>query len=342
MKNKEYGSDFHFYEGEETTSESSLFRNEKESLFFSGRVALYNLLDYGIRNYGWKRVGFPSYYCHEVVEFCETLQIELFYYPYNPFQPRIFKWEDEKSNVFINVDFFGISMLDTSFIKKSVIIEDLSNNLLSIKNSSANYFFASLRKQLPIPAGGFCYDSNNNFKSKLKVNNFSEEVALQKLSAMYLKSKYLKGEFFVKDIFRNLYVEAEKSFESNQTNTPIPDIVKTIFLKLSHEKLINKTRNNIKLAKSLFKSNDNFELLKNSQNTEMGLMLLCINKSIRDSFKSYLIDKNIYPAILWPDQKNEIDKTFENRVLFVHADFRYNKDDIRFIINQINNFNKHV
>jgi hypothetical protein len=61
----------------------------------------------------------------------------------------------------------GVKKLDTSFLKKSVIIDDLTHNLLSFNESNADYCFASLRKQIPIAVGGFCLSKNNDFNSNI-------------------------------------------------------------------------------------------------------------------------------------------------------------------------------
>jgi len=331
--NREFGSDFHFYQCNNGIREVSLINSTTDSLFFSGRVALYNILDYGIRNYGWKRVGFPSYYCHEVVVFCETLPIEIFYYPYNPFQPSSFEWVDDEQHVFINVDFFGLGLMSTDFIQKSVVVEDLSNNLLKLVESKANYCFASLRKQLPVPVGGISKDFLLKYSPINDGNQFPEDVASEKIAAMFLKAKYLDGEFKAKQVYRNLYIKSEKSFSSCHTNSYIPTSAKNILLNLSHKELINKTHKNIKLAKDLLKNYPIFKLLTSKKNTEMGLMLIFENKEIRDSLKTHLLKKNIYPSILWPNQKTETDKYFEDRFLFVHVDFRYTSNDIQYIIN---------
>ena len=51
-----------------------------------------------------------------------------------------------------------------------------------------------------------------------------------------------------------------------------------------------------------------------------------------------LIEHNIFPAILWPDQFKKNDKQLEKTLLFVHTDFRYNSDDISEITHQIKEF----
>ncbi|MGO4709169.1 hypothetical protein AB4Y90_08630 [Chryseobacterium sp. 2TAF14] len=340
MTNKEYGSDFHYF-NETHTSKTSFF-DENFSFFFSGRVALYNLLESGINKYGWKKVGFPSYYCHEVVEYCKKLPIEVEYYSYNPLSDRLPDWDDAIENVFINVDFFGIKKLDTDFLKNSIIIDDLTHNLLSVSKSEAHYCFGSLRKQLPIATGGFVYSKNENFENNIHSNEFANNIALKKLAAMFLKSEYLKGLFSQKDVYRIMFSEAEENFQSYDTNAKLPEIIYTQLSALSPEELISKTYKNIQSIKKLIFPSDKISLLQSSENTEMGLVFICENNDLRNQFKSYLIENKIFPAILWPEQFNISEIDLQNRILFIHADFRYQNTDIEFIANVINKFIENV
>lgn len=342
MNNKEFGSDFHHYNGLLTGDNLSIIDEPQSSFFFSGRVALYNLLSYGALKYGWKKVGFPSYYCHEVVDFCKKLPIKIVYYNHNPFEEHAIDWEDDTESVFINVNYFGISKLKTSFIKQSVLIEDVTHNLMAYKNSDAHYCFGSLRKQLPLPAGGFVYDSTATFKNQVVLQPFAEEIARKKYTAMQLKSNYLKGEGIDKPTFRKLFIDAEKAFESENTNSALPPFVSAMLKKIPAEQLIKKTISNIQYFKSKWEENSRVKLLESKNDSEMGLVLLCKSQAFRDRLKSAFIQNNIYPAILWPHQKNEIDIAFENRMLFVHADFRYTHGDMDYILKTIKNDCTHV
>lgn len=340
MINKEYGSDFHYF-NEVHTPKISFF-DENFSFFFSGRVALYNLLESGINKHGWKKVGFPSYYCHEVVEYCKKLSIEVEYYSYNPLSDILPDWDDAIESVFINVDFFGIKKLDMGFLKNSIIIDDLTHNLLSVSKSEAHYCFGSLRKQLPIATGGFVYSKAENFESHIDSNQFADDTALKKLTGMFLKSEYLKGLFSQKDIYRTMLSEAEENFKSYKTNAKLPEIILAQLLPLSPENLISKTYRNIQNIKKLIFPSEKVRLLQSSENTEMGLVFVCENNDIRNQFKSYLIENKIFPAILWPEQFNISEIHLQNTILFIHADFRYESIDIEFMANVINKFIENV
>lgn len=340
--NREYGSDFHYYDNT-TLNELSFFDKSNYFFFFSGRVALYNLLAFGIRVYQWKKVGFPSYYCHEVVDFCRQLPIEIIYYEYDPISEQLpINWEDELQHVFINVDFFGVKKIDTAFLSKSVIVDDVTHNLLSVEKSTADYCFGSLRKQLPVGVGGFCFAKSGDFSTTISENSFANRLAMQKLSAMYLKSAYLNNLFNDKDVFRALYTKAEEEFESLETNAKLPRLIQTQLFSLPIRTLIEQTHKNINYAKNKLKLIPGITLLASSSNAAMGILLFCESEQLRDNFISYLINSNIFPAILWPGQFTEVAILVQNRILFIHADFRYDKEDVNAIIYIINNYNRNV
>lgn len=342
MVNKEYGSDFHYIQP--VGDYQPLAEEGKEiSLFFSGRVALYNLLSFGITKYGWSKVAFPSYYCHEVVDFCRSLPVDIDYYEYNPFYSGSkVSWVDEQFSVFINVDYFGIKKLDTNFITKGVVIDDVTHNLNSLDKGSADYYVGSLRKQLPVATGGFCFSKKNDFSFSIRQTDMANQLAMQKLTAMWLKSAYLEGSFTQKDVFRNFFVEAENQFGLESTNSILPKIIETQLYSLPITTLLERTNNNVVQAKKGIKLSQGVRLMGMENTSDMGLVFLADNHGLRTKFKDYLVDNKIYPAVLWPNQFIQSDVDLEERILFVHVDFRYSKDDIGYIISIINKFFENV
>ena len=128
MIKTEFGSDFEYTTNEDfllKDSSNSYFNSPRFSLFFSGRVALYQLLSQGIKKYNWTHVYLPSFYCHEVVHFIKPLNITVTYYDFNPFIDTISKkieCNDSDTTVIINVSFFGLVQLDLSSFKNCIII----------------------------------------------------------------------------------------------------------------------------------------------------------------------------------------------------------------------------
>src|SRR5690606_33107717 len=155
--NKEYGSDFHYVNDRRfriDAEEDNIFSTLP--LYYSGRSALYAIVENGINQFGWQKIYVPTYYCHEVYDFIRPLKIVIEYYEHNPFASRTeFPFQDEPDHVVLVVNYFGVSMLDVTKYRSLVVIADLTHDLSAIEASQADYIFGSLRKVLPMPVGGF-------------------------------------------------------------------------------------------------------------------------------------------------------------------------------------------
>lgn len=346
MKKQEYGSDFHYLIGEDYLydKQECLFYGSDFSLFFSGRVALYNLLEQGISQYGWKSVYLPSFYCHEVTDFLKQLPIKTLYYEFNPFldsEIKKIEVEDFNTNVIVNVNFFGIRKLDLTNYKSAIQIDDVTHSIVDFKTSQAHYCFGSLRKELPVPVGGFCF-SPKKLPLPIGVPNAeSEQIAIQKLSAMFLKSQYLEGKYQDKDSFRRLFIDAENNFEHSTTNTAMPQVAMSVLYSINSDTLLSKKRRNVLFAlENLVRSNKIGINIQSKNITAFGLIFQCTDLESRNNFREYLIKNMIFPAVLWPNQHHQRDQDIEDKILFVHMDYRYNLKDIEDIINIINDFIK--
>lgn len=341
MKNKELGSDFNLFL---SPTSNNLFVEDKEiNLFFSGRTALYSLLKWGIQNKAWKNVLFPSYYCHEVVDFIRSLPINVEYFNFNPFIGERLDIElegfDKEGNVFINVDYFGLTKVTCYNFQYSIVIDDLTHNFDRLYKSEADYCFGSLRKILPTPCGGFLFSSLKNTIPVEFDKEFSESISIQKLSAMYLKTQYLSGKEIDKNLFRKLYLESEESFSDRQTISKIPLSALSVLQYLDLDYISTRKKENLKLIldEIIPVKGVTFNLAKND-NSAFGLLLQFKEIKMRDELRLYLISNKIYPAVLWPNQFREEDIYYSNLILFLHIDFRYNKSDIIYLGSILNIF----
>jgi len=345
MKHKEYGSDFNYPIDSRwylNDSADTFFSSTEVSLFFSGRSALYHLLSHGIASFNWKEVYLPSYYCHEVYRFLEHLDIGVHYYNFNPLYDNIIDNDDIPDRpdcVLVNVSFFGMEPADTRDFDRSVIIDDISHNLVAYTMSNAHYCFASLRKELPVPVGGFCYSPKGHSLPKGKQNRKASILAERKMEAMGLKYQYLQSAHEDKSGYRNIFANAEVKFEETYTQAVMPETAVKILLKLDIEALLLQKQKNLNQALNILKDVKALTLLGNPNNPPtFGLVLNCITHEKRDALKKHLVHNNIFPAILWPDQKTEQDKILEDTLLFIHMDFRYNEEDIKVITSAIKTF----
>src|SRR5690606_25929767 len=224
MKIREFGSDYNLVLGKR--SENVFLDRSDIELFFSGRSALFKLVEWGIAHDGWERILFPSYYCHEVVQFLRSLPIHIDYYEYNPFLDSSIDFHSIETsghrNVFVNVDYFGTSKISHQFSSQVVVVDDLTHNFDGIFSSTADFCFGSLRKILPIPCGGFLYSPHKKILPTGVSNDYSEDVSIMRLTAMFLKKRYLNGEVVDKGLFRRLFLDSEAKFSDLRTVAKIP------------------------------------------------------------------------------------------------------------------------
>ena len=344
MTVQEFGSDFHLCFDEQFLSEANEnpFLNDRFSLFFSGRSAVYSLLQLGILKHGWKKVFFPTYYCHEVEAFCDNLPIEILHYEFNPFvdsEEKEIDIEDEEYCVVINVTFFGLKRLKLSNLRKACIVDDVTHDILAFDKSEADYCIGSLRKVLPLPCGGFCYSPLQKELPQAESNAESEKLGFQKATAMFLKSEYLEGRFKQKDFYRNVFIDAESKFGDEYTAANMPSVAKGILAGLNISSIAQKKRENLAYALSRLKENRNisYNLGLQSDNA-LGLVLNISNKQEQANLKAFLVSKNIYPAILWPNQITSREVESSNATLFLHVDFRYEFKGIEYITDTLNSY----
>jgi hypothetical protein len=343
MQNKEYGSDFHYVNLTEfnlSTSKSS-FLDSSTQLYFSGRAALRAILLHGISNYHWKKIYLPTYYCHEVFDFISDIGLELVYYLCNPLNNQLSQSiEDNKNNVLLIVDYFGVNSPKFNHLNNIIKIEDVTHNLDSINKSTADYVFGSLRKTLPIPVGGLV-------KSKEKlpnigVSSYANEITQEKKSGMLLKTKYLNGEPIDKAEFRMLLIHAENAFSNLDSFSEMPNTIAEIIKNVDVCKILDWKKRNIQFVKQQIIENDKFKLVSSSNDTEYALILKFEKYEDREKLKQFLISKAIFPTVLWPNQLNSTDKEIEQTLLFLHLDFRYTIEDVSYIVNQINQYFLHA
>lgn len=341
MTNKEFGSDFHWLPSGEfrDLSFDNDFSNQVDQLYFSGRVALFDILQNGIKMHQWKVLYVPTYYCLEVYDFLNSLPIEIKYYEYNPInQQTSSDIPDELENVVLVVNYFGIVTPDFLDWKQTMVIEDLTHDLSKINSSKADFVFGSLRKILPLPVGGFAKSKSK--LTSIQKSDFADFVCMQKFSAMFLKYEFLQGNFQDKDAFRKLYIEAEEAFEDLKTVSKLPlqilEYLKTIKIK----EIVQRKKENLSLLKSNLKASNLYKLFTHELNSDLACVLHFQSNETRNQFRTHLIEHKIYPMVLWPSQIQDKDKNVEDHLLFVHIDFRYSSEDIQYIATIINEFTK--
>ena len=338
----EFGSDYHLC-GEEYMKEKVSYNFlQGKCLYACGRHAFGALIQHN----DWKRIWVPAYFCYEVVEYIETLHIDVKLYNDFPGNKDVIyninQLPFEVGDVLLRVNFFGVDSVKRCNLNIP-IIEDHTLGLNSewMLNSTADWCVASLRKSLPIAMGGILWSPKGySLPPSIAATEELNELVSKRYDAMKLKADYLNGRFHQKDLFRSLYIETEQQIESLSLSG-IDSKTLYILEYLDLEKWLNAKKINWQVAFDLLEKYDVLHIVDGENITPFSIVIKCTSQKERDSLKRHLVDRNIYPAILWaiPDCSCFVDACdFSNRMLSIHCDARYDVDDIKYICEQIVEF----
>ena len=344
-RKKGYGSFFSYID-----HKSIIFSNSKNSflpqnrkLFYSGRHAIKYIIETIKLENTINTFWIPEYYSQHVTSWLKVNYSNIKIYKVNPLEKshtiKAYEFLNNNDIILIN-NFWGLSNCSVDIKNRKVqIIEDHSHGWLSnsCKTSKADFCFASLRKSLPTPLGGIAWKPNKN---QLETIEYSNSALYNKLWDDILLGMKKKHEFEKsvqnEEVFKDEFLKIVNDAENNMHNNY--DITR---LSLNHEKLIETylkidylsfKDENYFLIKSLLKDNTIFKILQ-SKSSGFGLILHFKDLNYFISFKDYLISKNIYPSLLWPENNPKY-----GYFINIHIDYRYNLNDIEFIANIINNF----
>lgn len=348
MSNKDIGSSF--YEIQPNDPEYKALETQKvdfqahHAYYYSGRNAILAILEDITSNNDVNAIWLPSYYCDTVINLITFHFNNIRYYPINPFEFDIdidITAFSAVNDIVILNNFWGLSTFRYPENKSSraIVIEDHSHGWLSKQclNSKADYCVVSLRKNYPIPLGAIAWKPDANRGKLTHRDNIDPSIleAYDKFSrSLSLKRQYIKNQAKeVKSEYLRLLNEGENLLNhSNSYMAPDASLVNTIeelcclnpnLIKNKHFQLVKDTINDCK----------HFKIVQRQSFTPFGLLLLFKDKVKFDSIKQWLISQNIYPAHLWPNIESDLEWKY---LLNLHLDFRYNIEDMSYLVEKIN------
>ena len=292
------------------------------------------------RSQGWKRLWVPEYFCYDVIASLKEAGLELQFYADYPGY-----WEDGKTlesiqrighfkqgDAVLRVNYFGMRSYRSPEKLMVPVVEDHTHDLIGgwALNTTADWCIASLRKSLPVSEGGMLWSPVGLKLPKAPVaSKENEEIASIRWEAMRLKARYLAGEDVEKAAFRAGLVDTEEYFD--RADVCALDRQSQKFLwSFDIRDWYNKKRENWELLFDIRK--DGVRVLRPDS---MGcypfsLILVFMTGEERDRVRKSLIEKQIYPAILWnvpAPTEGEVFKMSKG-MLSIHCDARYTKEDI--------------
>ncbi len=337
---KEFGSDFHFIDTHNTGRAHLTEAIRGTTLLADGRQCIVAL----IRQYGWKRIWIPDYFCYEVIDTIkEQTGVNVMAYEDKPLKEgQVESLPFEDGDVLLRINFFGLRGQRSNKKISCPVIEDHTHDPFGhwALCSDADWCVASLRKTLPLPEGGMMWSPKGHRLSvKVDSSEVNEKIAAIRWEGMEMKSAYMKGEAVSKNEYCEHYIETEAFFNHAEPML-IDGRSKDIVTKqLDINLWLGAKRKNRLLLKSLLNDEGCKIVVPEEETcTAFSLVILLDTKAQRDAIRKQLIDACVYPAILWnvPDSALKSSKDFSERMLSIHCDGRYTEKDVRQLAKIIN------
>ena len=337
---KEFGSDFHFIDSYNSGRAhlTDVFRGA--TLLAGGRQCIVAL----IRQYGWKRLWMPDYFCYEVIDTIkEQTGIKVLFYADSPlYECKVEQLSFEKGDVLLRMNFFGMRGQRSNKGIPCPVIEDHSHDPFGhwALYSDADWCISSIRKILPLPEGGMMWSpKGHKLEVDIKYSEENEIIASIRWEGMEMKSRYLKGETVSKDEFRKCYIETEEFFDRAEPAVIDNRSRKVVSKQLDINLWQGAKRKNWMLLKRLVNQDSCTVMIPEDEScTAFSLVLLFDTKETRDKVRKHLIEACVYPAILWavPESASENARNFSERMLSVHCDGRYTEENVRQLADILN------
>lgn len=330
---KEFGSDFQLIDSYNSSRAHlpDVFHNM--TLLADGRQCIVAL----IRQYRWKRLWMPDYFCYEVIEtIIEQTGVEVMMYEDSPLcEGKVEKISFQQGDALLRMNFFGMRVFRSNKNIPVPVIEDHTHAPLGhwALNSDADWCISSIRKTLPLPEGGMMWSpKGHKLTIAIPTSDDNDRIAAVRWEGMDIKAKYLRGENVSKDEFRKRYTETEEWFD--YAEPALIDKRSKLFVSESFDVNLwfDAKKENWQLLKNLV-GTEHCEVMKTEHEscTLFSLVLLLESRLHRDVVRKHLIENSVYPAILWsvPDSASESSRDFSERMLSIHCDGRYTENDIK-------------
>ena len=337
----EFGSDFHFIPDLLLASNNRNFPESKFRYYANGRHALEAL----ILQEKWQRIWMPAYFCYEVIESVANTGIQIKLYDDHPLrnddESLISSLQFKDGDVLLRVNYFGLRDIRTNKQLSVPVIEDHTHDIISnwAINSDASWCIASVRKTLPVAAGGILWSPVNAcLPEQLPISCECENVSAMRYEAMKMKGIYLShgGD---KSVFREMYISSENVLD-NIAISGMDTISKGIVNNIDLCNWTSYRKANWEYTNILLRSRFNILQPQSVLGVNPFSLVIYFEDSLeRDRFRNYLINHNIYPAILWrlPSESLFAEALdFSQRMISIHCDARYNINDIEKMCSIIN------
>lgn len=316
----EMGSSFHEISTELTSSVSNVSWNDYE-LYLSGRYAILDLVLYKKTYEGVTEIYMPSYYCHDVTRLIES-QIEVKFYECSPISIIDLSLFPRDATVIL-VEYMGNKLRTIGDNSLKIIIDKTHNPLSEFSYPFKPEFqFGSLRKIFPTGEGGFLFPKI--YSSHKKISSINDDSLKSLKRAMHFKKVYLDGGSADKKSFLKDFNAFEELLNNTTDIYSISEHTSAFLSTLNVDTIYNKKNKNLDFLHLHYEDNKKIIFFKNNCYFSFFVSL--------DDYmfiRARLINSNIYPIVLWPNYEGDIHLIDGKVLVSLHADFRYNLEDLK-------------
>lgn len=339
----EFGSDFHSCNADFYGLSNYFIKLGCTRFYACGRHAI----DAIVVEAGWKRIWIPAYFCYDVIGHIAATGITVKLYDDYPLCEKddelISSLPFEEGDVLLRMNFFGLRSWRSSKEIPVPVIEDHTHDLISewTLKSDADWCIASIRKSLPVAAGGILWSPTGKLlPEQLGASSACEDMADIRYIAMEMKASYL-SEGGDKNTFREKYIQSEEMIE-HLNLSGIDKKSNAIAHAMNVRQWTELRGENWRIAYEIL--NKTFTVLKPKGEgcwQPFSLIILCNSAEERTALRQHLIKNCIYPAVLWqmPEDTAFVDALgFSQRMLSVHCDIRYDRSEIEQMCRIVNSY----
>ncbi|QFZ55886.1 hypothetical protein FEZ18_14270 [Oceanihabitans sp. IOP_32] len=341
-KKKGIGSFFSFINPKSETllPHSNTFIPENSVLLYSGRQAIKYVINSITNTKNIQTIWLPEYYCMHVTLWLKKTYPNIKTYRVEPLNPDFVVKASQfvnKNDIILINNFWGVSKCLVDKPDGLVVIEDHSHGWLSTTciNSKADYCVASLRKSLPIPLGGIAWKPDGKIINRPKLLPPDRFVSIWDTitEAMTLKHDFESTyEIDKKEKSLELINLAEKQLHINFDLTHLEDSHKKNIESYMNINVLKLKSKNLATLSTMLKHHENCAYMALNPDA-FGLILHLQNETVMQQLRLYLINHNIYPSQLWPDNVLRY-----GYFLNIHIDYRYGGEDMEYIAEKLNAF----
>lgn len=283
-----------------------------------------NALLYILQSYNIKKIHIPYYICDSVLEPIKKLNVQYYFYRISKeFKPLI-SFNLEKHEFLLYVNYFGIN---------NNVVKDLAKEYGNLITDNSQAFFSkpikfptfySPRKFFGVPDGAYLY--TDHFLDK----DIEKDTSCHRCNYLLKRFDYNSQEGY------GDYKCVEELF-SNEPLKLMSNVTNRILESINYERIKQIREQNFLYIHKNLKELNELNLHIDNLNGPLKYPFLIKNENL----KSDLINNKIYISTYWQEVFNRVEvNSFEydltKYLIPIPIDQRYNNDDMKIIIEKIN------